>query len=81
MKLLLSIDRSKGLEIAQQVVEVTIQYAKQRPDLIIGLDVSGNMVDSKILDFFPLLNKVRQSGLKLSSMKFLFLNSNILRVI
>lgn len=66
VKLLPSIDRSKGLEMAQKVVELTIRYNHSRPDIIVGLDVSGNMTTSKMEDFFPLLSKVRNSGLKLA---------------
>jgi len=66
VKLLPSIDRSKGLKIAQQVVDLTISFHQSRPDVIVGLDVSGNMTTSNIDDFFPLLTRVRNSGLKLA---------------
>ena len=66
VKLLPSIDRSKGLEMAQQVADLAIRYNRSRPDIVVGLDVSGNMMTSKIDDFFPLLSKVRNSGLKLA---------------
>jgi len=66
VKLLPSIDRSKGLEMAQQVTDLAIHYSHTRPDIIVGLDVSGNMMTSKIDDFFPLLLRARNSGLKLA---------------
>ena len=66
VKLLPSIDRSKGLEMAQQIVDLAISYSHSRPDVIVGLDVSGNMTTSKIVDFFPILIKARDSGLKLA---------------
>jgi len=52
--------------MAQQVADLAIRYNRSRPDIVVGLDVSGNMMTSKIDDFFPLLSKVRNSGLKLA---------------
>jgi len=52
--------------MAQQVTDLAIHYSHTRPDIIVGLDVSGNMMTSKIDDFFPLLLRARNSGLKLA---------------
>lgn len=67
VKLLLSIDRSKELEIARKVVDLTILYGQRRSDVIVGLDVSGNMANSNITGFFPYIEKIRTAGLKITS--------------
>ena len=66
VKLLPSIDRSRGLTVAERIVDLTLRYAQKRPDVVVGLDVSGNMTTSNIQEFFPLLEKVRHAGLKLA---------------
>lgn len=67
VKLLLSVDRSKGLEFAKQVIDLTIDYGvHKRSDVVVGLDVSGNMTGSNLVEFFPLLGKVKQAGLNLT---------------
>ncbi|XP_057369753.1 adenosine deaminase-like protein isoform X1 [Daphnia carinata] len=66
VKLLLSIDRSKGFDIAKQIVDLTISLGHTRNDVVVGLDVSGNMANSDITDYFPLLYKIKDAGLKLT---------------
>lgn len=66
VKLLLSIDRSQGLDFARRVVELTIDYGQKRNDVIVGLDVSGNMTNSNLIDYFPLLEKIKNAGLRLT---------------
>lgn len=67
VKLLVSIDRSRGIETAHEIVNLAVNYASRRSDVVVGLDVSGNMIGSDIVDYFPLLEKARKAGLKLSS--------------
>ena len=66
VKLLLSIDRSRGVDVAKQIVDLTISLGHARNDVVVGLDVSGNMAMSNITDYFPLLQKVKDAGLKLT---------------
>ncbi|XP_046635221.1 adenosine deaminase-like protein [Daphnia pulicaria] len=66
VKLLLSIDRSRGVEIAKKIVDLTISLGHARKDVVIGLDVSGNMAQSNVTDYFPLLHKIKEAGLKLT---------------
>jgi len=66
VKLLLSIDRSKGVAVAKTTVDIAISKFKSRPDCIVGLDVSGYMMQSNLTDYFPLLHQARSVGLKLS---------------
>lgn len=66
VKLLLSIDRSKGFDTAKKIVDLTISLGHTRNDVVVGLDVSGNMADSDITDYFPLLFKIKDAGLKLT---------------
>lgn len=66
VKLLLSIDRSKGVDIAKQIVDLAISLGRTRNDVVVGLDVSGNMNNSDVTDYFPLLYKIKDAGLKLT---------------
>lgn len=74
VKLLVSIDRSQGLSKAESVVNLAIALKDERPDVVVGLDVSGYMLNSEIAEFFPFLTKAREAGLKLTgiSCKLMF---------
>ncbi|CAH8451413.1 unnamed protein product, partial [Dicrocoelium dendriticum] len=42
VRLLLSIDRARGVEAARSTVELLLQYGQRFPKHIVGIDVSGN---------------------------------------
>ncbi|KAK0396113.1 hypothetical protein QR680_001568 [Steinernema hermaphroditum] len=65
VKVLLSIDRSRGLKDAQDTVELLKQFVQKGESLIIGVDLSGNpKVDGR--QYLPLLTTVREMGLKIT---------------
>lgn len=66
MKLLSSIDRSKGNRIARENLEVVIEMKNEYPDIICGVDLSGSPTDGKFNDFRSILENARNNGLKLA---------------
>ena len=64
MKFLVSIDRSKGVEMAKEITSLAIKYHKKHKDVVVGMDMSGNMRGSKARDFFELLSEARAAGMK-----------------
>ena len=66
VKFLVSIDRSKGVEMAKEITSLAIKYHKKHKDVVVGMDMSGNMRGSKARDFFDLLSEARAAGMKIS---------------
>ncbi|KAM7364681.1 adenosine deaminase-like protein [Cochliomyia hominivorax] len=66
VKLLISIDRSQSLEIAEEIVCLCKEFKEKYPDIIRGMDLSGNPNKGKFKDFIDVLNKAKQSQLNLA---------------
>lgn len=66
VKLIISINRKESLENAQENVDIALQYAKLHPDVIVGIDVSGDPLQKKFTDYIEMLDKARKEGLKLT---------------
>ncbi|CAL8107716.1 unnamed protein product [Calicophoron daubneyi] len=64
VRLLSSIDRTLGLDVALEVVDLTIEYKNRWPGLILGVDLSGNPDFGTLLDFVPALERARAHGIK-----------------
>ncbi|KAK6630634.1 hypothetical protein RUM43_014619 [Polyplax serrata] len=64
VKLIVSINRGETIESATQNVNIAIEYSKKYPDIIIGIDTSGNPEKSKFCDYVKLLKRARSEGLK-----------------
>ncbi|KAH8383814.1 hypothetical protein KR009_010656 [Drosophila setifemur] len=65
VKLLPSINRAEPLTVAEETVSLSLEFAQSHPDLILGIDLSGNPSKGKFADFAPLLSRARKEGLKL----------------
>lgn len=65
-KILVSIDRRKGLICAGENVDLAIKFKEKYPNILVGIDLSGHPGHGDFLDFLPLLHKVRSHCLKLS---------------
>lgn len=65
VKLLISINRKHGYESAKENVDLAIQFMKQYPEYIVGIDLSGDptMGDS----FLELLEMSRKIGLRIAA--------------
>ncbi|TMW52276.1 hypothetical protein DOY81_002609 [Sarcophaga bullata] len=66
VKLLLSIDRSQSIESAEEIVMLAGEFKIDYPDIIIGIDFSGNPNKGKFKDFQNVLQEVKNSHLKLA---------------
>uniref|UniRef100_A0A1I7ZEW5 A_deaminase domain-containing protein n=1 Tax=Steinernema glaseri TaxID=37863 RepID=A0A1I7ZEW5_9BILA len=65
VRVLLSIDRARGLKDAKDTVELLRTLVEQNEQLIVGLDLSGNpKVDGR--QYIELLEEVRAMGLKVT---------------
>ncbi|KAK7060656.1 hypothetical protein SK128_014179 [Halocaridina rubra] len=68
IRLLLSVDRARGVDDAWDTLRVTKQYMSQEKykNLICGLDISGNPNVGDLCDYIPVLEAARKDGLKLA---------------
>ncbi|KAF7379573.1 adenosine deaminase-like protein [Vespula maculifrons] len=62
VKLLISVDRAQDYENAKENCNLAKSYAEKYPDLIIGVDLSGDPVKGNL--YLDLLYEVRKAGLK-----------------
>ncbi|EDV43317.1 uncharacterized protein Dana_GF16581 [Drosophila ananassae] len=65
VKLLPSINRAEPLAAAEETVSLSIEFARSHPDLVLGIDFSGNPGKGRFADFVPILSRARDMGLKL----------------
>ncbi|XP_037030410.1 adenosine deaminase-like protein [Bradysia coprophila] len=66
VKLLPSIDRGKGSNIAKENLDIVIKMRREYPDIICGVDFSGSPTDGNFNDYKIILEKARSNGLKLA---------------
>ncbi len=65
-KLLISIDRRKSIEDADENVELAVEYNKSDPDVVVGVDLSGDARINELDHYYPALLKAKSHGLKVS---------------
>lgn len=65
VKLLPSINRAEPVAVAEETVSLSIEFARSYPDLVLGIDLSGNPGKGRFADFIPILSRARENGLKL----------------
>lgn len=63
----MSIDRKLSVEIVEDITNLAIEYHKKFPNIVVGLELSGNPTVGKFSDIIPYLNKARETGLKVIS--------------
>ncbi|GAB0100017.1 Adenosine deaminase-like protein [Sergentomyia squamirostris] len=66
VKLLPSIDRSYGVKNASETIDMIIEFRENFPDVIVGVDVSGNPIGTEFRKFRDCLQKARNAGLKIA---------------
>ncbi|XP_031617951.1 adenosine deaminase-like protein [Contarinia nasturtii] len=66
VKLIVSINRRESIESAEENGALALKYAKLYPDIVCGVDLSGDPACKEFSDFEPILNKARENGLKLA---------------
>jgi adenosine deaminase len=66
VRLLISIDRSKGLKEGLENVELAKEYNRSHSSLVVGIDFSGNPQVSTFRELKPIFDLVRQYNLKMT---------------
>lgn len=66
VKYIVSINRQQSIESAQENCLLAIKYAKLYPDVVCGVDLSGDPVAKTFSDFQMILTEARVNGLKLA---------------
>jgi len=66
VKLLPSINRAEPVDVAEETVSLAVELARAHPNLILGIDLSGNPGKGRFSDFAPILAQARDKGLKLA---------------
>jgi len=61
--LLLSIDRRQGCLEAEHALKIALDVRSKHPDLVVGLDLSGDPTAGDLASFLPTLEKARHHGL------------------
>lgn len=62
--LIISINRNSPPKEAEVIANLTIEYHRRFPDLVVGIELSGNPAVGNFQDFIPALTRARQAGLK-----------------
>lgn len=63
VKLIASINRADGVDAAWKNLEVALQLKNKYPDVVKGLDLSGDPLKYTFDDFKPIFEKARNNGL------------------
>lgn len=66
VKLIISINRGEPVESAEENISLSIEFFKKHPDIIVGIDTSGNPTKSNFRDYIKMLEVARRNGLKVS---------------
>lgn len=64
--LLVSIDRRKTVDEANENVNLAIELRTKYPDVIVGVDLSGDARINDLQDYYPSLKRAKENGLKVS---------------
>lgn len=63
-RLIISINRSSPVSEAEEITSLAIDFIKSHPDVVVGVELSGNPNVGKFEEFIPSLLKARVAGLK-----------------
>lgn len=63
-RLIISINRGSPISEAEEITNLAIEYKRKHPDIVVGMEISGNPMLGKFQDFVPLLTKAKKAGLK-----------------
>lgn len=66
VKLLVSINRRESLESGAENVNLAIKYRQLYPQVVCGVDLSGDPTSKEFGDFRSMLTIARENGLKLA---------------
>ncbi|XP_068627981.1 adenosine deaminase-like protein [Battus philenor] len=64
--LIISINRSNSASEAEEIANIAIEYQKKCPDIVVGIELSGNPGVGSFVDFENALTRARNAGLKVA---------------
>lgn len=65
-KLIVSINRNSTNSEIEEITNLAITYHENCPDIVVGIELSGNPTIGTFQNFMPALNRAREAGLKVS---------------
>lgn len=65
-RLIISINRKSPIAEAEEIAALAVEYYKKHPDVIVGIELSGDPMAGTFQSFVPALTKARNAGLKVS---------------
>ncbi|KAI8439978.1 hypothetical protein MSG28_001427 [Choristoneura fumiferana] len=65
-KLIISIDRRCSPMAAEETSDMAIEFYKSYPDIVVGIELSGDPTAGSFDDFVPALSNARKAGLKVT---------------
>lgn len=65
-RLIISINRKSPIAEAEEIAALAIEYYKKHPDVIVGIELSGDPMAGTFQSFVPALTQARNAGLKVS---------------
>ncbi|XP_030376277.1 adenosine deaminase-like protein [Scaptodrosophila lebanonensis] len=66
VKLLLSINRAEPVAVADETVTLALEFFKSEPDIVVGMDLSGNPNKGEFKAFTSALHRAGEGGLRLT---------------
>ena len=66
VQFLVSVDRGRSLEDAVENIDLAVEFARLYPDIVVGVDFSGDPTKGDAKEFVPLLKKAKARGLFIS---------------
>ncbi|XP_053599687.1 uncharacterized protein Ada isoform X4 [Plodia interpunctella] len=65
-RLIISINRTMVTAECDAITDLAIEYHKKYPDIVVGIELSGNPIVGEFQNFLPALTRARDAGLKVS---------------
>ncbi|PSN55923.1 Adenosine deaminase-like protein [Blattella germanica] len=66
VKMLISIDRRQGSEVAEENLDLALIIRQQHPEILVGMDLSGDPTKGSVKEFLLVLERARSAGLKIA---------------
>lgn len=71
--LIISINRKSPVSEAEEIAKLAIAFYKKYPEVVVGIELSGDPMAGVFKNFVPALLQAREAGLKVSIFFFNYL--------
>ncbi|XP_047989712.1 adenosine deaminase-like protein [Leguminivora glycinivorella] len=65
-KLIISIDRRSTSQSAEETTDLAIEFYQNYPEVVVGIELSGDPTAGQFKDFVPALTRAREAGMKIT---------------